>query len=189
MWDSPSSRPAVTMLDASTMLDIVDQIKLFLFYSRRHRHTTVDATKIMIDTIPVSARLIQTLSALKKLSFFVSFSSLKRTVNHLFVILSLKTETFYPGGAWVTPISCHKSRWLARTCVYIWSQTWLEVWDSERSHLARDQDCHGNIREKNRNYSEKSEILEHDRSEESCNYYLNWDVMKHGSNPMYDFHP
>jgi len=29
----------------------------------------------------------------------------------------------------------------------------------------------------------------YDRSEESCNYYLNWDVMKHGSNPMYDFHP
>lgn len=71
VWDSPSSRPAVTMLDASTMLDIVDQIKLFLFYSRRHRHTTVDATKIMIDTIPVSARLIQTLSALKKLYRFL----------------------------------------------------------------------------------------------------------------------
>jgi hypothetical protein len=96
----------------------------------------------------------------KTVSFFVSFSSLKRTVNHLFVILSLKTETFYPGGAWVTPISCHKSHWLARTCVYIWSQSWLEVWDSERSHLARDQDCHGNIRKKNRNYSEKSEILD-----------------------------
>lgn len=189
MWDSPSSRPAVTMLDASTMLDIVDQIKLFLFYSRRHRHTTVDATKIMIDTIPVSARLIQTLSALKKLCRFLWVSAhLKELLTTFSWFCHLKLKPFTQEG---------RESLLLVAIRVIDSQGHVFIFGvkvDSKSGIRRDLTWLV-IRIATEIFEKKSELFGkignpgYDRSEESCNYYLNWDVMKHGSNPMYDFHP